>query len=204
MRRWVFALPFIAAACASSSPVEHVRAYRAAAARGEDLSPFLAPGARMWYDTKEGEGEPLKKGQGSYAHWDHYFGSTSTLTDWQVHDDGAVSAVVHETNAFYRLLDWEPAPYRMTWWLDAHGRICEALLTSIPGHDTKGRLAEFQDWAREHRPEELDYLMPKGRIDPKADRAERFAALLKEWRAAAGLPAVAFTPGGLEGTRRGN
>lgn len=183
MRRPIVTL-LIAAACASSSSVsiKHVQAYRAASARGDDLSPYLAPGARMWYDTKEGEGEPLKKGQGSYAHWDHYFGSTSTLTDWQVHD-GAVSAVVHETNAFYRLLDWTPAPYRMTWWLDAEGRIREALLTAIPGHDTKGRLAEFQAWAREHHPDELDYLMPKGRIDPKGDRAERFAALLKEWRA---------------------
>jgi hypothetical protein len=186
MRRWISAFLFLAAACVSSSSVaiKHVQAYRAAEARGEDLSPFLAPGARMWYDRKVGEGEPLKKGEGSYAHWDDYFGSTSTLTDWQVHDDGAVSAVVHETNAFYRLLEWTPAPYRMTWWLDDQGRIREALLTSIPGKYTKGRLAEFQAWAREHHRDELDYLMPKGRIDPKGDRAERFAALLREWRAA--------------------
>jgi hypothetical protein len=193
MRRLLLALLF-AAACTSTSPVDRVQAYRAAVARGADVSPFLDPGARMWYDKKEGAGEVLSGGAGSYAHWDHYFGSKATLTDWQV-NDGAVSAVVHETNGFYRLLEWEPDPYRMTWWLDDKGRIREALLTSIPGGGGKGRLAEFRAWAREHHPAELDYLMPNGHIDPKADRAERFAALLREWRSAAGLPPVAFTPG---------
>jgi hypothetical protein len=191
-RLFLFALLF-AAACMSSSPVDRVQAYRAAVARGADVSRFLAPDARLWYDKKEGAGEPLRKGAGSYAHWDHYFGSKSTLTDWQL-NGRAVSAVVHETNGFYRLLDWEPDPYRMTWWLDDEGRIGEALLTSIPGGGSKGRLAEFRAWARDHHSAELDYLMPNGHIDPKADRAERFAALLREWRSATGLPPVVFTP----------
>jgi len=193
MRYLLFALS-LATACASSSPLDRVQAYRAAVSSGADVSHFLAPDARMWYGKKEGAGEPLSNGTGSYAHWDHYFGSKATLTDWQV-TNGAVTAIVHETNGFYRLLDWQPDPYRMTWWLDDQGRIREALLTSIPGVGGKGRLAEFRAWAREHHPTELDYLMPNGHIDPKADRAERFAALLREWRLAAGLPAVEFTPG---------
>lgn len=193
MRRPHFAL-VLAAACMSTSPVARVQAYRAAIASGADVSPFLAPGARMWYDKKEGAGEPLSRGAGSYAHWDHYFGSKATLSDWQV-TGGSVTAIVHETNGFYRLLEWEPDPYRMTWWLDDQGRIREALLTSLPGGGGKGRLAEFRSWAGEHHPTELDYLMPNGHIDPKGDRAERFAALLREWRSAAGLPPVEFAPG---------
>jgi hypothetical protein len=57
----------------------------------------------------------------------------------------------------------------------------------MPG-ETVSRLDEFREWARREHPEELEYVMPKGRIDPTADRAERFKLLLLEWRKAIGLP----------------
>ena len=64
-------------------------------------------------EKKEGAGEPYGRPGGRYEHWDRYFHSRSTMTDWQERG-GAVSALVHETNDFYRLLDWQPVPYRMT------------------------------------------------------------------------------------------
>ena len=56
------------------------------------------------------------------------------------------------------------------------------MVVSLPGETTRGRLAEFQEWARANHPDELAYLMPNGRIDPTEDRAERFRKLLLEWR----------------------
>lgn len=101
--------------CASSGRVARVQAYRDAHARGDFAAEaaLIASGARTWYESKSGDGEPLTVGRsGRYAHWDQFFRSRSELTGWKV-DGDAVSATVHETNDFYRLLDWEPAPYHM-------------------------------------------------------------------------------------------
>lgn len=172
--------------CATAmSNIERVQAYRAARERGDLAAEqaFLAPDARMFYEKREGEGEPLTAGRsGRYAHWDEFFRSQATLTDW-TEDGNAVSARVHETNDFYGLLDWTPRPYWMTWWLDANGRITAAMVQSLPGESTRGRMSEFQEWARAHHPGELAYLMPNGRIDPTGDRAERWKKILLEWRA---------------------
>lgn len=177
-------------ACATTtSNIQRVQAYRAARERGDVAAEaaFLAPAARMFYEKREGEGDPLTPGRsGRYAHWDEFFRSKSTLTDWK-EEGNAVSATVHEINDFYRLLDWTPKPYRMTWRFDANGRISDALIESLPGESTRGRMSELQEWARANRPDELAYLMPNGRIDPTEDRAERWKKLLLEWRAAAGL-----------------
>ena len=183
-------LLLLAIACATTaSNIERVQAYRAAHERGDLAAEqaFLAPDARMFYEKREGEGEPLTAGSsGRYAHWDEFFHSTATLADWK-EEGNAVSATVHEGNDFYRLLDWTPKPYRMTWWVDADGRITAAMVQSLPGESTRGRMNDFQEWARTHHPDELAYLMPNGRIDPTEDRPERFRKLLLEWRTAAGL-----------------
>jgi hypothetical protein len=175
--------------CASVRPVQRVQDYRAAHERGDKTAEasFLAPDARIWFEKREGEGDPLTaEGGGRYAHWDEYFHSSSTATDWQP-TGNQVSATIHETNDFYRLLDWTPKPYRMTWWLDERGRITGALVQSLPGK-ASSRMEEFREWAKANAAGELEYLMPGGRIDPTGDRAERFAKLLTRWRAAAGLP----------------
>jgi hypothetical protein len=176
----------LAAACASNQQIARVQAYRDARARGDVAAErqLLAPDARIWYEEKSGEGDPITAGHvGRYAHWDAYFHSRSEVRDWRAEGD-AVSGTVYETNDFYRLLDWQPAPYRMTWWLDREGRIAGALVQSTPGKTTRGRMEEFREWAKAHHPEELEYLMPGGKIDPTGDRPERFKKILEEWRAA--------------------
>ncbi|HEX3580646.1 MAG TPA: hypothetical protein VH087_02710 [Thermoanaerobaculia bacterium] len=88
---------------------------------------------------------------------------------------------VHETNDFYRLLDWKTVPYPITWWLDANGRVTGAMVHSLPGKPTS-RLPEFREWTAAHHPEEFEYLTPKGHLDPTGDRAERMGRLLMQWR----------------------
>ena len=170
-------------ACASNPMIRRVQEYRDARARGDVAAEasYLAPDARMFYEERKGDGEPLTAGRGGrYAHWDDYFHSTSTLTDWTL-IDGGVRATVHETNDFYRLLDWKPVPYTMTWWLDDAGRVTAALVKGGEGKATS-RMDEFKSWAEAHHPDELRYLMPNGRIDPTGDRPERWRAILEEWR----------------------
>jgi len=188
-RRFFLALALTA--CTTSPLLQQVQAYRAARSRGDVAAEqrYLAPDARMWYETKSGLGDPLRAGNsGRYEHWDKFFHSRSELRDWKV-DGNAVSATVHEINDFYRLLDWEPVPYRMTWFLNDQSQITGALIQSLPG-TPKRRLDEFRAWAKAHHPDELEYLMPNGKIDPTGDRAERWKQMLIEWRAAAGLPSV--------------
>lgn len=145
---------------------------------------YLAAGARIWYESKSGAGEPFGA-EGRWSHWDHYFHSHARFSDWHV-EGNAVSAVVHETNDYYALLQWKPVPYRMTWSLDERGRIREVLLQKLPGTD-HSRLAEFREWAAAAHPGELADLMPNGQIDPTGDRPERWRALLTEWRIAVGI-----------------
>lgn len=171
-------------ACASTRAIDRVKAYRDAHTRGDIAAEaqFLAPNARIWYEQKTGGGDPLTAGRSDrYKHWDEFFHSHSELRDWRV-DGNAVTATVHETNDFYRLLDWKPVPYTMTWWLNADGLITGAMVQRGKGKATN-RLDEFRAWANVYRPAELDYLMPGGKLDPTGDRAERWKAILLEWRA---------------------
>jgi len=69
------------------------------------------------------------------------------------------------------------------------GRI-EGLLVAAVGQRPPGRTDEFRSWARQSDPQELDYLMPDGEVDPAADRPARFRALLARWRQASSLPAI--------------
>jgi limonene-1,2-epoxide hydrolase len=49
-------------------------------------------------------------------------------------------------------------------------------------------LEAFAGWAGEERPEEFRELIPEGKFDYNRDTAEKFVALLKEWREATRTP----------------
>ena len=184
VRSNLWAVVFIlTAGCASNRSISRVQDFRAAQERHDvaAIRGFVAPNARMWFESRSGEGEPFTGTGGSWEHWDTYFHSRSTMKNWRV-EGNAVTADVDETNDFMEMLDWRAKPYTMTWWLDDSGRITGVLVKGNPEKPVS-RLKEFEEWAREHHPDELTYLMPNGRIDPTGDRAERWMALLKEWRA---------------------
>src|SRR6478672_511761 len=107
MRKRLILLMLIVAGCASQPLVRRVQAFRDAKER-HDLATaqsFIAPGARQWYETKEGPGEPYTLGSGRWDHWDKYFHSRNVLTDWKV-EGRSVTATAHETNDFMQMLDW--------------------------------------------------------------------------------------------------
>jgi len=181
MRKLVLLIALFACATTDNN-IRTVKNFRAAQERGDNAAAqsYVAPGARLWFETREGPGEPFGTGGGSWDHWDHYFHSHTTLVDWSEHE-GRVSATAHETNDFMKLLDWQAAPYTVTYDFDASGRISGVLIKSPPGKSIN-RLPEFKEWAVVHHPEELAYLMPNGKLDPTGDRPERWRAILEEWR----------------------
>ncbi|HEY4640776.1 MAG TPA: hypothetical protein VII75_05485 [Thermoanaerobaculia bacterium] len=181
MRTIRLLLVLLIVACATTSPqIETVKAFRTARERGNDaeMLKYLAPDARMWWGQREGAGSPLGTNE-RWHHWDVFFHGHSELYDWKV-DGNVVTAMGRETNDFYRLTKWTPPPFRNTWWLDDQGRITAILFEPL-GKSTS-RFDEVKAWAKEHHPGELAYLMPKGEIDPTADRPERWKTLLEEWR----------------------
>jgi len=185
--RSLLAAAALMTACASQSPVDRIETFRAARERGDvaTAQKYVAPDARIWFEEKKGEGDPFGVDSGGrWDHWDRYFHSKTTLSDWKV-DDRTATAVANETNDFMQALDWKPKPYTVTYWLDSQGRIEGVLIKSMPGKAVN-RLDEFKAWARQHHPDELAYLMPNDKLDPTGDRPERWHAILDEWRGVKG------------------
>ena len=149
---------------------------------------LLAPNARLWFYERKGEGMPLTY-PWAWSNWDVYFEGHSTHANWkQAEDQVTVSGI--EINDFYRLVERKPVPFKATWWFDDRNRITGFLFQPIENGSPKDRLEEFKAWAKQHRPAELEYIMPKGEIDPTEDRPQRWRAILVEWRKAAGLKPV--------------
>ena len=160
------------------------RAGNLARARGH-----LGPDPRVRYGEDAGPGAPWSLEGGRWRDWDaHFRGESRREGEWHVEGDD-VWADMFETNDYYRLTERGGGWWRATYTFDAEHRIVGLRVSAAPGRaKPAGRADEFAAWALAHRPEEAEYLMPGGSIDPTGDRAPRMRALLDEWRAAVGLP----------------
>jgi hypothetical protein len=131
----VLAVVFSGAALAaqSSNRIEMVQKFLAARRRGdlEAARGMLARDAKIWFDRTErkGPGEPWTLKEDDWDRWDRFFHTRTVFTDWKNYGD-RVTAVGHETNDYYRLLDWKPKPLSFTWWFDASGKIAGHMVTS--------------------------------------------------------------------------
>jgi hypothetical protein len=178
--------------CASSPPdpvtdprVAAVQAFCAAREAGdfETCKQLVDDDPRQWWDAREGEGSPMKFGAGRWSAWDEHFrGKSEQVTDWVV-DGEAVWADFFEINDYFLLTERGGGYWRSTYFFDANGKISGSMVSAVAGRPTpKGRGREFEAWARAAHPQEAEYLMPGGNIDPTGDRAPRMRALLNEWR----------------------
>jgi len=75
------------------------------------------------------------------------------------------------------------------WPFDAFKRIEGQLIRTV-GVRPPGRAEEFLPWTRQNEPEELEYLMSGGEIDPGGDRPKRMRELLNQWRNPEGLSTI--------------
>lgn len=174
------------------SPAVRARRFRDLVSRGrfDEARAMMAPDPRRWFAPKEGEGRPWRIGPGTgpWSAWDEHFRSTGEVVEWREGEDWA-SAVVRETNDYFRLLERGYVTNEITYYFDGQGSISGLLIGTL-GERPPGRTEEFLAWARQHEPEELGELMPDGEIDPSGDHPERFRALLNRWRRAAGLEPI--------------
>lgn len=175
-----------------------VEEFRSARARGDldAARAMMSTDPRLWYDSKEGEGSPWTMGGGRWSAWDEHFrGVTEREGAWHVEGDRVWADMV-ETNEYYELTE---APSRRMWrgtyFIDDADKIAGFMVSAVPGVSrAPGRADEFKAWAREHHPDEAEYLMPGGKLDPTEDRAPRMRALLNEWRLSVGLQPIPATP----------
>ncbi len=173
------------------TPPAHVRtidAYRAAKKRGDlaTAAAYLADDARVWFDKKEGPGEPLRPKGGPYAQWDAEFRSTSTRDEIRVRGN-TVSYVVSEINDFYRLIDGVAGKYRMTYYFADDGKIAGRLIQGVSPKSVRppDRRCEFERWAAKKVPGLLEAEEMKIPNQPRRGRS-----LLTEWRAEIGLSPI--------------
>lgn len=186
-----------AAGCASRAPLRTVEAFEAARERSDlpAARALLAEDPRLWFEAREGPGEPWTLGAERWEAWDAHFRARSEPGPWHVERDGdghAVWRVVQESNDYYRLLERRDTPrHRATTFVRGDGRIAGRLICAVepsaPSAAPRDRSDDFCAWAAAREPEEWAYLRPAGRLDPSGDRAPRTRALLERWRAAVGL-----------------
>jgi len=186
----------LATACAAPAgtavSLDVVRTFREARKAGdlETARSLMSADPRVWYGERSGEGSPWTLGGGRWKTWDEHFNSTSEELSVEA-EENRVSIVFLENNDYYRLTERGPSPVRLTWFLDEGGQIEGYLVSSVKREGpSTSRYDEFEVWAQEHAPDEFEYLVPGGSIDPTGDRAPRFRALLEAWRKDAGLPAI--------------
>ena len=152
---------------------------------------MMAEDARRWFEQRQGPGQPWRIGPsatGPWTGWDDHFRSQRVEVGWRSEDRTAI-LTVRETNDYFRLLDRGWTTNETVYFFDAAGRIAGLVIRAV-GDRPPGRTDDFMLWAREHEPEELEYLMPGGEVEPRGDRPERFRGLLNRWRHATGLPAI--------------
>jgi hypothetical protein len=151
---------------------------------------FMSSDPRVWYEVRNGPGEPwdITPGSGRWDAWDEHFRSQSEEIGARG-NTREVTLLVREINDYCRLTERGPFETELVYFLDTAGKI-DGLLVRAVGERSQGRTAEFLTWAQREAPQEIEYLRPGGDIDPTGDRAPRFRALLERWRAATGLPKI--------------
>ncbi|MHC4989792.1 MAG: DUF1573 domain-containing protein [Planctomycetota bacterium] len=179
--------------------VARVQAYLDARKRGDRdvVTAMLSDDSRIWFGAREGEGTPRREdGDGPWAGWDREMNQASRTEQWAA-DGNAVTALLTETNDWYRLLDRPPARIQLTWWLDEEQRIEGFLVAGLPRDpDAPNRYDQFETWAKAHHLEALEELMPDDEIVPSRENAQRWRTLLFAWRRAEGLPIPSMTAWG--------
>lgn len=175
-----------------ASKISRAQQFRALVSQGdhEAARAMMAPGARRWWGTRRGEGQPWTVGAkaGPWADWDRHMRSQKEVVRWTEGPDSA-TVVMRETNDYFRLLERGWVTNEVTYFFDASGRIDGLLIRGV-GERPPGRTAEFLAWAREHDPAEIEALMPDGEIDPSGDHPQRFRKLLERWREETGLGTI--------------
>lgn len=155
--------------------------------QADDLSAidaYFARDARLWTGQKSGEGVPA--GVDGRREWDQALGAKRLIESATI-EANAVIVTANQVNDFDRLIDFAGERTRTTYWFNDAGEI-EAVVRE-PLRVTPSFQASFKpalEWAKANRAMELRAIHPNNNLLLTADAANRWRALLTEWRAATG------------------
>lgn len=149
---------------------------------------YVADTVKVWFDTKENK--PIlrlkvNQSKGPWAAWDSVMNSQSTLDSiWYNESQTAVVALLAESNDFYRLLGKPPTICEMSFWFNSEGEISEGLMYWPPhkNNATDEFLQPVVDWAYQYDSTEISYLYKNEEIEPSAENAIRWKALLRNYQ----------------------
>lgn len=145
---------------------------------------------RSWWDEKSGEGSRQIKGvprSGKWKGWDEEMHTTTDYDSiWYDAKENAIRGYFYENNDFYELLGKTPTKSLRTFWFNEEDKIHEILRYWIPevNTETSVHIKPIQEWAVVNAPEEIEALYPNGRIQPSAENARRWKALIKRYKEA--------------------
>jgi hypothetical protein len=159
----------------------HFAAVESGAGGREAKKRALAPGARIWFEDKAGEGEPIDLDSNGSA-WDEELHARLTYTNPRGGGDTAAADCV-ETNDFYELAGIHGWKATITWRFDSEGRVLEEVYVPVEGQPSwRAMLAPFFEWLKKTYPDELAVLLPNDRLRRSRDSAIRWRNILQEWR----------------------
>jgi hypothetical protein len=148
---------------------------------------LIAPGARIWFGEKKGEGELIDL-DGPGSQWDRELHASLEYANPKVSRD-TVTAEFVERNDFYRLAGIDGWKAKITFRFDSQGRIVEEVYVPEPGQPrTRELLAPFLEWARANRPGMEERLYPGGKLTRNLETARQWRAALTDWRESTGVP----------------
>lgn len=149
---------------------------------------LVADTMKVWFDSKEGKPSlRLKSNQskGLWAEWDSIMNGRTTLDSiWFEEDTQAVKTQFTETNDFYNLIGKPASVAEQSYWFNSEGKIDESLLfwPSDKNISADIFLHPVVEWARTYDSTEIAELYKNEKIEPSAENAVRWKALLRNYQ----------------------
>jgi len=97
----------------------------------------------------------------------------------------SITGVFTERNDFFNLIGIEELKATITYTFDRSGMIVKQTYTPLPNQPSfQDNMRPAIEWARTNRPGELNEIYPQNQMQFNREMAERWVALLKEWKTA--------------------
>lgn len=159
--------------------------------RSSDADTLFAEKARIWFETKDGEGKEFNRGKaGPWAEWDKFFNAKKLDQNIKAYPDSVV-VLESEQNDFYLLIERQPKPMAITYYFDENGKISGKMVVGIKTIPAPtDRFDEAVSWLRTEHPDDLKLLMPDNEIVPNLENAVLWKQRLNEWRTAIKLDTI--------------
>ncbi|MCO6490094.1 MAG: hypothetical protein J5I98_16905 [Phaeodactylibacter sp.] len=125
-----------------------------------------------------------KEGFADILGWDKGVNGKMAFSDLE-EEEYSIKGRFTERNDFLQLIGIASLESTMVFWFSKPGRIVKQVYTALPGQPSpQEKMQPAVEWAKEHRPDELQAIYTRGQMRYNQKMGERWVALLREWKAA--------------------